>query len=202
MAIDGSRSKPRTWPVVLCAAILILIAVNVSCGRASEPGKHAAVAAAFRFGERVGWFHGPCVAISNPHLARGTPVTLVIMGEPQKVQPARIQEQTASTKTCQALMEGRDTIDAKRAMSFYTLEAGSAGPTDMGIAIVAPPMNPRIVNGLARVDLDQDGHNEVFSSCATSEGIKFAVWTEKAYQGEPRWSGYYHLDYDQKPTCP
>ncbi|MDQ2777783.1 MAG: hypothetical protein M3Y57_23150, partial [Acidobacteriota bacterium] len=108
-------------------------------------------------------------------------MTLVIMGEPQKVQPARIQEQTASTKTCQALMEGRDTIDAKRAMSFYTLEAGSAGPTDMGIAIVAPPMNPRIVNGLARVDLDQDGHNEVFSSCATSEGIKFAVWTEKAY---------------------
>lgn len=93
-------------------------------------------------------------------------------------------------------------MNAKRGVSFYKFETGNISPTDMGFGIVKPPVNPAIVNGLARVDLDQDGHSEVFSSCATTEGIKFAVWTEKAYQGEPRWSGYYYLDYETKPTCP
>ena len=93
-------------------------------------------------------------------------------------------------------------MNAKPGMSFYALETGSVGVSDMGFGIVTPPPNPGVVNGLARVDLDQDGRNEVFSSCATSEGIKFAVWTGKAYQGEPRWSGYYYLDYEMKPTCP
>ena len=72
----------------------------------------------------------------------------------------------------------------------------------MGFGIVTPPANPVVVNGLAQADLDKEGHSEVFSSCATSEGIKFAVWTGQPYRGEPRWSGYYYLGYDSKPTCP
>jgi hypothetical protein len=188
--------------VGLRAAIAILIIAAVSCGRVNEPGQHAAVGAAFPFSERIGWLHGPCLAISNPNLAHGTAVALVIAGEPQKVQQARIQERTESPATCQALMEGRARVNAKPGMSFYALETGSVGSTDMGFGLVAPPANPAVVNGLARVDLDQDGHSEVFSSCATSEGIRFAVWTEKAYQGESRWSGYYYLDYEMKPTCP
>lgn len=93
-------------------------------------------------------------------------------------------------------------MNTKRAMSFYALEAGGVSPTDMGIGIVGLPANPTVVNGLARVDLDQDGRTEVFTSCAVREGIKFAVWTDRAYEGEPRWSGYEYLDYDMKPTCP
>ena len=93
-------------------------------------------------------------------------------------------------------------MNAKPGMSFYTLDTGSVGSTDMGLGIVASPANLAVTNGLARVDLDLDGHSEVFSSCATSEGIKFAVWSEKAYHGEPRWSGYYYLDYEMNPTCP
>jgi hypothetical protein len=186
----------------LFAAIPILIIAAVSCGHVSEQGQHAAVGVAFQFGERIGWLHGTCLAISNPNLAKGTPVVLVITGEPQKVQQARIQAQTNSPATCQALMEGRAKVNAKPGMSFYGLETESVGSTDMGFGIVAPPANPVVVNGQARVDLDQDGRSEVFSSCATSEGIKFAVWTEKAYQGDPRWSGYYYLDYESKPTCP
>ncbi len=188
--------------VGLRAAMPVLILAAVSCGRTSELGRRATVGVAFAFDEQIGWLHGPCLAISNPNLARGTPVALVITGDPQQVQRARIKEHTDSPKTCQALSQGRATVNAKLGMSFYALEAASVGSTDMGFGIVAPPANPTVVNGLARVDLDQDGHSEVFSSCATSEGIKFAVWTEKAYQGEPRWSKYYYLDYDTKPTCP
>ena len=93
-------------------------------------------------------------------------------------------------------------MNANPGISFYALEPGSVGATDMGIGIVEPSTPPAIVNGQARIDLSRDGQSEVFSSCATSEGIKFAVWNAKAYEGEPRWSGYYYLGYDLQPTCP
>lgn len=198
------RPAPRTFQraIGLRAAMPILIVAAISCGRVSELGHHTVAGVAFPFGERIGWLHGPCLAISNPNLAQGTPVVLVITGEPQKVARTRIQEKTNSPAMCQALMQGRATTNAKPGMSFYALETGSVGSTDMGFGIVAPPSNPVVVNGLARVDLDRDGHSEVFSSCATSEGIKFDVWIDKAYQGEPSWSGYDYLDYEMKPNCP
>jgi len=124
------------------------------------------------------------------------------VGDPQKVQQARSLEPTTAPTTCKALIQGRAATNAKPGISFYALEAGSVSSTDMGIGIVEPPASLAVVNGLAQVDLDQDGQSEVFSSCTTSEGIKFAVWTGKAYQGQPRWSGYYYLGYDLQPTCP
>ena len=186
----------------LRAGIPILIIAALACGRVSELDQRGAGGTTFLFRERIGWLHGSCLACSNPDLARGTPLALVITAEPQWVQQARIQERTDSPVRCQALMEGRAAVNAKPGMSFYALESGSISSSDMGFGIVAPPANPEVVNGLVRVDLDQDGHGEVFSSCATTEGIKFAVWTEKAYQGEPRWSGYYYLDYESTPNCP
>jgi len=185
----------------LRAAIAMLIAAAVGCG-VSERARQPTAGVAFSYSERIGWLHGSCLAISNPDLAAGTPVALVITGQPQKVQQARINQQTHSAEQCQPLMPGRAAVNAKPGMFFYTLETASLGSTDMGFGIVAPAASSEVVSGLARVDLDQDGHNEVFSSCATTEGIKFAVWTEKAYQGEPRWSGYDYLDYESKPTCP
>ena len=187
--------------VASTAAITTLVLAAVSCRGVNESPQQPH-AAAFAFNERIGWLHGPCLAISNPGLARGTAVTLVIAGEPQKVEQTRIQERTESATTCQALLEGRAKMNAKPGISFYALEPGSVAPTDMGVGLVSPPATPAVVNGLARVDLDQDGHSEVFSSCATTEGIKFAVWNDKAFQGESRWSGYYYLDYEMKPTCP
>jgi hypothetical protein len=118
------------------------------------------------------------------------------------MQQAQIRERTNAPATCQALLEGRSAINAKPGMFFCTLESANIASTDMGIGIVAPPAHPTVVNGLARVDLDQDGHGEVFSTCATAEGIKFAVWAGKAYQGEPRWTGYYYPDYETTPNCP
>jgi hypothetical protein len=187
---------------VLRTAISILIVAVVACGRVSEPAQDLATSLAFPFAERIGWLHGSCLAIAKPDLVGGTPVALVITGEPQKLQQARIGERTDSPDKCQALIHGRAAVNAKAGTFFYALETGSIGPTDMGFAIVVPPVNPEVVNGLVRVDLDRNGHSEVFSSCATSEGINFAVWTEMAYQGEPLWSAYYYLDYETEPTCP
>jgi hypothetical protein len=182
------------------AGLLILLLAVVACGGAREPESHAGQM--FPFAARIGWLHGSCLAIRNADLARGTPVDVVILAEPQRVEQARVGERTDSPQRCQALILGRAKVNAKPGMFFYALEAGDLGSRDMGIGIVEPPAHPQTVNGLARVDLDQDGRREIFSSCATTEGIKFAVWTEKAYRGEPRWSAYYYLDDETTPTCP
>ena len=182
------------------AGLLILLLAVVACGGAREPESHAGPL--FSFAARIGWLHGSCLAIRNADLARGTPVDVVILAEPQRVEQARVGERTDSPQRCQALIPGRAKVNAKPGMFFYALEAGDLGSRDMGIGIVEPPAHPQTVNGLARVDLDQDGRREIFSSCATTEGIKFAVWTEKAYRGEPRWSAYYYLDDETTPTCP
>lgn len=187
--------------VLFCAAITILLLAAFSCKKAVEL-KASAPAAPFPFAERTGWFQGPCLAISNQHLARGTSVALILTGEPQKIQAAKVIEPTTSAATCKALLQDRAATNAQQGVSFYALEGGPPEATETGIGIVEPPANLTVVNGLARADLGQDGQSEVFSSCATSEGIKFAVWTGKAYQGEPRWSGYYYLGYDLQPTCP
>ena len=188
----------RSMKAILHAAIVFLIVA--SCSPASEPAQKTA--APFEFNKQIGWLHGPCLAIAAPELAGGTPVTLVVAAEPQKVQQARIQGKTESSATCPALMEGRGKLNAKPGVAFYALGGADVAPSDMGFGIVMPPATPTVVNGIAQIDFDQDGKNEVFSSCSTREGIKFAVWTGKAYEGDPRWSAYYYLDYDLTPTCP
>src|SRR5580704_16110378 len=129
MATNESRILQRGAGIR--AAIPILIVAAISCGRVSEQVQHAGVGVAFPFRERIGWLQGPCLAIANPNLVRGTPVALVITGEPQKIQQARIEEQTHSPATCQALMEGRAKMNAKPGISFYALDTGSIGSTDM-----------------------------------------------------------------------
>jgi hypothetical protein len=196
MAIELLRS------VLRCIAAALLLTFAVACDRLSEQKPQASPPVPFPFAARIGWLHGACLAIANPNLAGGTPVVVVITGEPQKVEQARIGERTDSPQKCQALLEGRAAFNAKPGMIFYTLESGGIERTNMGVGVVAPPTNAEVVGGLVRMDLDRNGHGEVFSSCATTEGIKFAVWTGKAYQGEPRWSGYYYLDYESQPNCP
>lgn len=186
----------------LRTAMLLLLVAAVACGRVSEPKPRAASGATFRFAEQIGWLHGPCLAIANPDVVAGTAAVLVLTGEPQTVRHARIGKRTNAPEDCQALMPGRAASNAKPGTFFYTLEADALDSTDMGFGIVAPSATAQVVNGVVRVDLEQNGHSEVFSSCATTEGIKFAVWTEKTYQGQPRWSGYYYLDYETQPTCP
>jgi hypothetical protein len=181
----------------LCAAFAVIVLACPSCRRKEPPPT-----AAFPFPERIGWLHGACFAVSNPKLAGGAPVTLVIMGDPQKVESARIGVQPASPETCQALLPARAQSNEKKGTTFYTLEAKDLHPTDMGIGIVELQAEPKIVNRLVRVDLTRNGQSTVFSSCATTEGIKFGAWPGEAVQGEPLWSAYYYLGYDQQPNCP
>jgi len=179
---------------------LLLSLLAIACGRAKEPEPRAG--STFPVSARIGWLHGPCLAIRNADLARGTPIDVVILAEPQRLEPARIAERAGSSQNCPALLPERAKSNARPGVFFYTVEATGVDSSAMGIGIVEPPAHPKIVDGMAQVDLDGDGRAEVFSSCATAEGVKFAVWTERAYRGEPLWSADYHLDYESTPTCP
>jgi hypothetical protein len=188
----------RSTPGVAAVVFLLLCALVVSCNRATAPQQ---TVQPFVFAQRIGWFHGPCLAISTPDLAAGTPLTLVIAAEPQTLQQARIRAVSDSPANCPALMEGRAAGNRTQGTVFYALE-GNVGPSDIGFGILTPPAPAAILNGVAQMDLDGDGKQEVFSTCSTNEGIRFAVWTEKPYQGDARWSAYYYMDYDLTPTCP
>jgi hypothetical protein len=186
------------------APLLLALALVTACRRepVSAPAAPAPTAATFSFAERVGWIQGRCLAIANHTLARGAPVAVVITDEPQRVQRARLGGRTTDASACPALLEGRAAINAKSGISFYRLEAEALGTRDIGIAVIDPPALPTVVNGLARLALDPKAGEHVFSSCTTSEGVKYAVWSGQANRGEPRWSAYNYLGYDVTPTCP
>jgi hypothetical protein len=194
----GWRVSVRT-----CAHAGALV-VATACGRGpvSPPAIPTRTAAPFSWAERVGWVHGRCVAIANDSLARGAAVVVVITDEPQRVQRARLGERTVDSSVCPALLDGRAAINATSGNAFYRLEGEAPGPGDIGIALVDPPIAPTMSGGLVRLVLDPKAGAQVFSSCATSEGIRYAVWSGQANTGEPRWSGYYYLGYDVTPTCP
>ncbi len=202
MRIDGGvRRRGVLGVIALVAAIPILELTAVSCGHGNGQGQPAA-AEPFSYDQRIGWLHGRCLAISNPKLVTGTPVAVIIAGEPQRIEQARIQQPTDSSTTCSALLPPRAKSNATPGTTFYALDASKIEPTDLGFGIVSPPAQPEVVNGVARIDLNRNGHPVVFASCSTSEGIKFTAWTDKAYQGEPRWSKYYYMGYDLTPNCP
>ena len=184
------------------AVIFVLIVATTSCHHGSEPSQNPTGSQGFRMESATGWFHGSCLAIGNPNLARGTSIELVVMGEPQNVLQGQVGDKVSSAASCAPLIESRRSQNAKAGTSFYGLEGTKLSATDMGIGIVGTPQKITVVNGTARTDLNSDGRPEVFSSCATAEGINFAIWTENRFQGTPLWSGYYYLGYDMKPTCP
>jgi hypothetical protein len=149
---------------------------------------------------RLGWLHGPCLAIKNADLKEGTPITIVVTATPQTVRSGRLGARTRSAAACPGLAKERADVN-EEGTSFYVVADGIA-PGDAGIGVVASAGWPRIVAGAARIDLDGDGREELFTSCSTSEGMQFQVWSEIPYRGEPRWTGYEYLAYDVEPSCP
>jgi hypothetical protein len=180
----------------------LLMLVVTSCRETKQPTQHSTDQKVFSPQKQLGWFHGSCLVIPDQPVSPATNVDLVITSEPQSVLKAKIGETLTSAPACQPLADERKGQNARPGTSFYAIKNAAPAATDMGIAIVDPPHEVTVVNGLARTDLTSDGHYDVFSSCATSEGINFSVWPQKANSGTPLWTQSYYLGYDMKPTCP
>src|SRR3954451_6237960 len=140
----------------LRASTLLLLLAAISCHPASEPSQHSSNREVVRLERATGWFHGPCFAISDPNVARGTAVELVVMGEPQSVLEGQVGEKVSTPASCAPLLGARRSQNAKSGTSFYGLEGAKLSTTDMGIGMVAPPQKLAVVNGLAQADLNSD----------------------------------------------
>lgn len=70
-----------------------------------------------------------------------------------------------------------------------------------GIGVVEPETTFRFQNGLATIDLNNDGNAEFFRSCTGFEGVLLAIWTGKPLKGKQIWRSFYYLDYDTEPNC-
>jgi hypothetical protein len=132
----------------------------------------------------------------------GTKITLIKFTEPQSILETELQGKGSAESGCFALFEDRIAMNQKKQRSFYSVALPESETNMMAIGIVGQDNTVSIKDRKATADLNADGAPEVFSSCQSSEGMKFFVWSEKAYQGSPLWSDYYYLGYDMQADCP
>ena len=158
----------------------------------------------FNFRSRVGVVDANderrlCLNISNPHLADGTSITLVLPHKPQRVAKAVIESKASHTCSRDPFVEAE--------ASFYWLKlVGNERAVDLSeplpptIGIVsARPVS--VKRGVASGDLDGDGRAEFFRICPSMEGDHLTIWSGQPLVGRRRWHGYYYLGYDTVAKC-
>jgi len=154
------------------------------------------------FDKNVGWIHGNCLAIKHANLLSGTMIAVISLDSQQTVLTVPVVGPGSAEAGCPALLEDRIKQNTQNARSFYLLSLPPADPERLAVGILRNnlPMSNEITTFTA--DLDGDGKNDSVSSCDTSEGMKFSLWSGAVTTGKLLWSDYYYLGYDLKPTCP
>jgi hypothetical protein len=202
-------NNSKQTSIALIVTLLLFSNFFIGCQKSDTPSsapptekttsKNSGV---FDFEKNIGWLHGTCLAIKNGSLQPGTKITLVKFTEPQSILETVLQGQATAESGCFALFEDRVAMNQKKQRSFYSVTLPESETNIMAIGIVGQDIAISIEDKNAKADLNADGVPEVFSSCQTSEGMKFFVWSAESYQGSPLWSDYYYLGYDMQPNCP
>lgn len=148
-----------------------------------------------------GWFDGSCFATKEKNIISGMDIFVVELGEIQKVASAKVIG-PASVQTCSSLATDRRKQNQSEGLKFYQVEFEYERSTELAIGIVGKKPKFNIVDGVVLSDVNDDGFFELFTLCATSEGISFDIWNSIPYQKDPIWSGYYYLGYDVERNCP
>jgi hypothetical protein len=149
---------------------------------------------------QIGWIHNKCIAIKNNSIKKGEEIAFVSFDTEQQILTGTILDKTVDGSNCPALLDDRKTINTSEGYTFYTILTESK--LDLAIGLVGKATNFKHENKIVMADVNGDGKQDVFTQCASSEGIHFSIWSEKPYVGEPLWSGYYYLGYDIEPNCP
>ena len=153
----------------------------------------------------AGWFYNDCLAIQAPNLLAGTNVTLVDAEDSSNIHNSTILGPAETADECPALAEDRKSVNTQGNKNFYLISKSKTikeeGSFVYGVAVVIGD-NKTLASISETLDLNNDGIQDSFSSCATSEGINFDVWSAAPYESKNIWNGYYYLGYDIDSNCP
>lgn len=187
-SMDGKDMQMQRWMLVAVSCVLLSACVSdgpVVRGNGSD--------------RAIGWLHGNCIALEDARARVGTRVAVVTLGEAQQVVAAKVAGRALDTKACPALFGDRKDVNLGSGLAFYQVDAGPG--VEWGIGVVQMG-GDRELSVPELLDTNGDGRRDAFGRCATSEGVRFAVWDDEARQGAPLWTGYYYLGYDTEADCP
>jgi len=155
--------------------------------------------------KHTGWFYNDCLVIQAPDLPTGTMVTLVDGEAINSTYISKIIGPAKNADKCPPLAEDRKSVNTQGGKSFYLISKSKKIKEEstfiFGIAVVLDNNNAS-ASISETLDLNNDGIQDSFSSCASSEGINFDIWSAIPYKSKNIWNGYYYLGYDIDPNCP
>lgn len=141
----------------------------------------------------VGWLHGSCLAIQNPNLKTGQPITVVTLDKPQEQVMGQIKGKASDANDCYMLAGDRRQVNLESGYTFYKV----AVVTEPALAIgLLPSVQGELLGSGGVSELPR------FSYCASTEGIHFSIWQDQPHQSERLWRGYYYMGYDMEANCP
>ncbi len=179
---------------------ILLLCLISSSFHACESTQKASAAT---YGQMIGIVHQGCLAIKNDQLAKGDPLTLIRLDDPQKSFSSLILASLSTEDNCVLLLEDRKVPNLQNGWSFYSIDLSKHSEQElaMSIAIVKGPKRIEAKGNLLGVDLGANGGMVTFSSCSSSEGIHFSAWTGEVVKRKKIWEAYYYLGYDLEVTC-
>jgi hypothetical protein len=127
-----------------------------------------------------------CVALENPNMVGGTPLTLVSPGTPQTTMQAEISQPASSA--CPI------TKDVDPAVNNYEIHLANPAAQKLTpyIAVVGNIPATSADNGGVQMDLQQNQRTETFRACGTQDGIHLTVWQGVPLTGTMLWHGFFY----------
>lgn len=137
-----------------------------------------------------------CLITSATSLNLGSQVNLVLLSVPQKVVSGTVV--SVSDRQCSEISKPHNVSGKYYRLSLLNNRTQLSIPA-IGVLTSSNQLH-RV--GLEVVsDLDGDGIEESFRSCASFEGLHLTVWSGQALTGTRKWHSYYYLGFGIEPTC-
>ncbi|MBD2308189.1 hypothetical protein H6G17_22205 [Chroococcidiopsis sp. FACHB-1243] len=137
-----------------------------------------------------------CLITSVTSLNIGSQVNLVLLSVPQKVVSGTVV--SVSDRQCIEISKPHNVSGKYYRLSLLNNRSHLSVPT---IGVLNSSQQLRRVGLKVVGDLDGDGIEESFRSCASFEGLHLTVWSGQALTGTRKWHSYYYLGFDSEPTC-
>ncbi len=145
-----------------------------------------------------------CLRTDNANLAENSQISIIVSPYeiPQKIVKAFVGKKLNYSCAAGDSEAGEEDLSKT---AYYTLKLDGNDIDESyigaGIAILDSSKPIKFSDGLANVDLNNDGKNEYFRQCASNEGLHLTVWTGKPLIGKRIWHKYYYLKYDTEADC-